>query len=488
MKIELDICYQALITRDRRFDGLFFVAVRSTHIYCRPVCTVRPPQYKNCTFYENAASCERDGYRPCLRCRPELAPGNALIDAKSRLASRAINRIEDGALSIDSIEQLAIDLGVTSRHLRRVFESEIGVTPVQFVQTQRLLLAKRLLTDTIMPITQIAMMSRFSSVRRFNALFLERYRLNPSQLRKSISSKTVSTDTFMCQLAFRPPYDWKSMLAFLRVRACPGVEFVDEDKFMRTVYIDKVTGWLSVSVSEKQSALMVTLSSSLAPKFLQVLTRLKRLFDLQANPELIENRLGNLAIKYPGLRVPGAFDPFEVSVRAILGQQVSVKAASNLAGRLAKKFGRQIATPFPELNKIIPQANTLTNASPDELSALGIMPTRAKTIITLAKNFVDHKLDLQPGVDYESTIAKLTALPGIGEWTAQYIAMRCLAWPDAFPHGDLGIKKSLGITSKKVLLQETEKYRPWRAYAAMHIWKSLETNKLTTRRQNELHT
>jgi len=474
MNLTQDTCYQALITRDQRFDGLFFVAVRSTHIYCRPVCTVRPPQRKNCTFYENAASCERDGYRPCLRCRPELAPGNAIIDAKSRLVTHAVNRIEDGALSIDSIEQLATELGVTSRHLRRVFESELGVTPVQFVQTQRLLLAKRLLTDTAMPITQIAMVSRFSSVRRFNALFVERYRLNPSQLRKSTLSRTVSSDTFICQLSFRPPYDWQSMLDFLRARACPGVEFVDENKYMRTVFIDKITGWLSVSLSEKQSALIVTLSASLAPKFLQILTRLKRLFDLQSNPELIEGQLGNLAKEYPGLRVPGAFDQFEVSIRAILGQQVSVKTASNLFGRLAKQFGSKITTPFLELNLITPQASDLATTIPDELSALGIMPARAKTIITFAKSYIDHKLNLQPGVDYESTISKLIALPGIGEWTAEYIAMRCLAWPDTFLHGDLGIKKALGITSKKALLQETEKYRPWRAYAAMHMWKSLE--------------
>ncbi len=240
-----------------------------------------------------------------------------------------------------------------------------------------------------------------------------------------------------------------------------------------------MAGWLSVSINEKHSALIVTLSSSLAPKFLQILTRLKRLFDLQANPVLIESQLGNLASKYPGLRVPGAFDPFEVSVRAILGQQVSVKAASNLAGRLAKKFGWEIATPFPTLNLITPQASALASCRPDELSALGIMPARARTIITLAKSCVELKLNLQPGLDYESIISTLITLPGIGEWTAEYIAMRCLGWPDAFPHSDLGIKKALGLTSKKVLLQETEKYRPWRAYAAMHMWKSLDAKEST---------
>jgi AraC family transcriptional regulator, regulatory protein of adaptative response / DNA-3-methyladenine glycosylase II len=474
MNLTPEDCYQALLTRDRRFDGLFFVAVRSTRIYCRPVCTVKVPQSKNCKFYEYAASCERDGYRPCLRCRPELAPGNASVDSKSRLVARAVNRIEDGALSNDSIEELAKELEITSRHLRRVFESELGVTPVQFVQTQRLLLAKRLLTDTAMPISQVAMVSGFASVRRFNALFVERYRLNPTQLRKSTFRKPISSDTFVCQLSFRPPYDWKSMLDFLRARACPGVEFVDEDRYMRTVSIDNITGWLSVSLGEKPSTLLVTLSSSLAPKLLQLLTRLKRMFDLQAKPEIIEHHLGVLASKYPGLRVPGACDPFEVAIRAILGQQVSVRAASSLAGRLAKRFGTEIETPFPELSLITPQASALAAAHPEELSSLGIMPARAQTIITLARSYAEGKLTLQPGVDYESTVLKLTSLPGIGEWTAAYIAMRCLAWPDAFPHGDLGIKKALNLTTKKALVTETEKYRPWRAYAAMHLWKSLE--------------
>jgi AraC family transcriptional regulator, regulatory protein of adaptative response / DNA-3-methyladenine glycosylase II len=474
MNYQPDVCYQALLARDRRFDGLFFVAVRSTHIYCRPVCTVKPPYLKNCTFYANAASCERDGYRPCLRCRPELAPGNASVDSRSRLVSRAIDRIEDGALSNDSIEQLAQELGVTSRHLRRVFESEIGVTPVQYVQTQRLLLAKRLLTDTALPVTQIAMSSGFQSVRRFNALFLERYRLNPSALRKSILSKPVSSDTFICQLSYRPPYDWESLLGFLLARASNGVEFIDEHRYMRTIAIDDVSGWLSVTPSERPYALEVTLSSSLAPKFLQVLARLKRLFDLQARPELIEQQLGGLATNYPGLRVPGACDSFEVAIRAILGQQVSVKAASSLAGRLAKKYGHEISTPFSELSLLSPQPDALAAAKVEDISALGVMPARAQTIVSFAKNYASGKLDLQPGADYESTVAKLISLPGIGEWTAAYIAMRCLAYPDAFPHDDLGIKKALGLSSKKAMLLEAEKYRPWRAYAAMHMWKSLE--------------
>jgi AraC family transcriptional regulator of adaptative response / DNA-3-methyladenine glycosylase II len=388
---------------------------------------------------------------------------------------RAISRIEDGALATDSIEQLANELEVTSRHLRRVFESELGVTPVQFVQTQRLLLAKRLLTDTNMPVSQVAMVSGFASIRRFNALFVERYRMSPSQLRKSTLYQSTKSDTFVCHLSFRPPYDWQSMLNFLRARACPGVEYVDQDKYMRTVSIDGVTGWLSVSLSDKPSTLIVILSASLAPKFLQVLTRLKRLFDLQAKPELIDERLGELAMKHPGLRVPGACDSFEVAIRAILGQLVSVRVASNFAGKVAEKYGKRIDTPFPELSLTTPQAVDLAQARASDLVALGIMPLRAQTVINFAREYLQGKLVLHPGVDYETTVAKLISLPGIGQWTAEYIAMRCLAYPDAFPAGDLGIKKALNLNSQKALKKAVEKYRPWRAYAAMHLWKTLET-------------
>lgn len=254
-----------------------------------------------------------------------------------------------------------------------------------------------------------------------------------------------------------------------------GVEFVDSNKYTRTICIDDTSGWLSVELSDKQPTLMVTLSSSLAPKFLQVLTRLKRLFDLQARPGIIETHLGKLARKYPGLRVPGACDPFEISIRAILGQQVSVKAASSLSGRLAKAYGTAIDTPYQQLTLLTPQAEVLASADPDQLSKLGIMPARSRTIISFAEAYAEGKLNLQPGADYESTVATLKSLPGIGAWTADYIAMRCLAWPDAFPHGDLGIKKALNLTTPSALLAETEKYRPWRAYAAMHLWKSLDT-------------
>lgn len=474
MTIDPDICYQALLTRDRRFDGLFFIAVKTTKIYCRPVCTVKAPQRKNVTFRETAAACERDGYRPCLKCRPELAPGNAPIDAGKRLIAQAINLIQENYYAADSIEELADELAVSSRHLRRVFETHIGVSPIEFIQTQRLLMAKRLLTDTSMPVADVALSSGFASIRRFNSLFRERYRLSPTELRKSVFSKHENEELLQCQLAFVPPYDWKSILAFLKARSCAAVEMVADDKYIRTVSIDKYAGFVSVHLDEAKSSLIAQMSLSLAPKVLPIITRLRRLFDLDARTEIIEEHLGSLARKNTGLRMAGAFDPFEICIRAILGQQVSVKAASRLASRLAKKYGQRVSTPFEDLNLVFPQASTLAKADPDELAALGIMPARAKTITSFARVYARGELKLYPGADYEDIVSRLTALSGIGEWTAQYIAMRCLAYPDAFPYADLGIKKFLCADKKCELITLSEKYRPWRSYAAMHMWKSLD--------------
>ncbi len=469
-----DTCYQALLTRDRRFDGLFFIAVKTTKIYCRPVCTVKPPQQKNVNFYETAAACEGEGYRPCLKCRPELAPGNAPIDAGKRLIAQAISLIQENYYAADSIEELSEELGVSSRHLRRVFEIHVGVSPIQFIQTQRLLMAKRLLTDTKMAISDLALASGFSSIRRFNHLFLERYRLSPTELRKSSESKIKSEDKLVCQLPFVPPYNWNAILSYLKGRSCAGVEHVSDSSYMRTVAVDSHLGYLSVELDEAKSSLIASLSLSLAPKILPIIARLRRVFDLDARTQIIEEHLGSLAEGHCGLRIAGAFDPFEISIRAILGQQVSVKAASSLFTRLASRFGQRIQTPFEELNLLFPDAKTLAKAQIEDLSALGIMPARAKTITAFASAYARGELKLLAGADYEKTVLQLTSMNGIGEWTADYIAMRCLAYPDAFPHNDLGIKKFLNAEKKGEMLALAEKYRPWRSYAAMHMWKSLE--------------
>ncbi|WP_309713806.1 DNA-3-methyladenine glycosylase 2 [Armatimonas sp.] len=472
--LDANACYQALCTHDARFDGVFFVGVRSTGIYCRPVCPAKTPKEENCTFYPHAASAEQAGFRPCLRCRPELAPGNTIasVDAFAELARRAASRIEDGALSEKSMTELAEELGVSERHLRRVVVSAFGVSPIALAQTQHLLLAKRLLTDTHLPITQIAFASGFASVRRFNHVFQERYRLTPTDLRRNTNRTEVETLTV--SLGFHQPFAWSELLAFLSHRTLVGVEAVLDQTYCRTVQIGEHTGWLKVAATEQ--TLQVTLSHSLALALPQTLARVKRLFDLTADPLPIATHLGALAENCPGLRVPGAFHGFETAVRAILGQQVSVKAATTLASRFVAALGEPIATPFTALTHLSPTAERVAQTSKHELIALGILESRATAILTLAQAVSEGRLNLEPGGNIPEKLAQLQALPGIGEWTAQYIAMRALAWPDAFPHTDLGVKKALGLTTPKAILTHAERWQPWRAYAVMHLWRSLETN------------
>jgi AraC family transcriptional regulator of adaptative response / DNA-3-methyladenine glycosylase II len=473
MILEADICYQAVLTHDTRFDGAFFVGVSTTGIYCRTVCPAKRPRRESCTFYPSAAAAEQAGFRPCLRCRPELAPGNARIDAVSRLAAAAFNRIEDGTLTEMSVEELAAEMGISDRHLRRVIKSEFGVCPIELAQRQRLLLAKRLLTDTNLTVTEVAFTSGFSSLRRFNTLFKERYRLNPTDLRKARLSE-IPQETLLCEVAYRPPLDWDALNSFLARRASHGVETIDGDRYLRTVVWKKHCGWVAVEPLQKKHTLRVELSVSLAPALLPTLARVKRLFDLTAEPQQIAAHLGPLAAANPGLRVPGAFDGFEMAVRAILGQQVSVKAATTLAGRFVNVFGEPLKTPFAKLTHLPPAAERIARAAPEEIIAIGIIPVRANSILALARAIAEGQLVLEPTADAQQTIARLKELPGIGEWTAQYIAMRTLSWPDAFPHTDLGISKALDEKNPKQVLQIAEAWRPWRSYAAMHLWKSLE--------------
>ena len=464
-------CYQAVLTHDSRFDGMFFVGVSTTKIYCRTVCTAKTPRSENCKFFSTAAAAEQSGFRPCLLCRPELAPGNARIDAVSRLAASVLNRIEDGSLTEKRLDEFAAEMGVTDRHLRRVVQSEFGVSPIELIQTQRLLLAKRLLTDTDLPITEIAFASGFASLRRFNALFKERYRLNPTELRKTRAVST--TETLVCELAYRPPLDWQSLLDYLQARALRGVEVVSGNQYFRTVAVGKLTGWLAVAASAEKAVLKVELSASLAKALLPVLAGVKRVFDLKAEPLQIAAQLGELAAANPGLRVAGAFNGFEIAVRAILGQQVSVKSATTLAGRYVAAFGEAIETPVDGLTHLSPTPDRVAATKLEELTSLGIIAARARSIQALAQAVADGKLKLEPGVNVEQTMQQLKDLPGIGEWTAQYIAMRALAWPDAFPHTDLGVYKALGTNKPKQVLEIAEAWRPWRAYAVMHLWKSL---------------
>ncbi len=479
MTIDDDICYRALVARDSRFDGVFFVGVKSTGIYCRPVCSAKTPGRASCRFFASAALAERAGFRPCLRCRPELAPGHAPIDSARTIARAAAARIEAGALANgSSLEELADGLGLSSRQLRRAMRKELGVSPVELAQTTRLLLAKRLIAETRLPMVQVAFTAGFESVRRFNALFVNHYRLTPSKLRRSTAGK-AGADCIRLTLAFRPPLDWTAMLRFLAARAVPGVECVTGVAYQRTAGIGEHRGWLRVAPVAGRNLLAVDLSAGLTPALASVLTRLRNLFDLDARPDIIDGHLAldpllarGVELRF-GLRVPGAFDPFELATRAVLGQQVSVRGASTLAGRCAEQFGEAIETPVACLNRIAPTAESLAAAPIATLTGLGLPGARAASLRNLARVVARREIDLQPGADPVAVTAKLIELPGIGPWTAEYIALRALHWPDAFPAGDLGLKKATRLTSVRALTRAAERWRPWRAYAAMHLWESL---------------
>lgn len=476
MMIDDETCFRALAARDRRFDGLFFVGVTTTRIYCRPICPARTPGRDRCCFFADAAAAERAGFRPCLRCRPEVAPGQAPVDAIGRIARIAAARIEAGALNDGgSVERLASELGLSARHLRRAVRSEFGVSLVELSQTRRLLLARQLLTETELPMTRVAFASGFESVRRFNALFRSHYRLTPGDLRRS-RARSRDHDVLRLTLAYRPPLAWDALIGFLSGRTTAGVEWVDGRAYLRTASVGGSRGWLRVEPIDGRDALAVELAPSLLPALAEVLSRVKGLFDLAARPDAIAAHLrSNPAMagavdQLPGLRVPGAFDGFELTVRAILGQRISVRAATTLAGRLAGRFGEPIETPFAGLDRLGPTAERLAGVDPGDLAALGIATPRAAAIVAIARAAASGRLDLRPGKDPEAAIDDLRQYPGLGDWTAQYIAMRALRWPDAFPAGDLGLLRAAGIDSPRRLRDAAEAWRPWRSYAAMYLW------------------
>ena len=413
-----------------------------------------------------------------MRCRPELAPGNASVDATTRIAQAAASLIEDRTFDAEGMVAVASRLGITDRHLRRAFGAEFGVSPVEFAQTQRLLLAKRLLTDTSLPVTEVAFASGFGSLRRFNALFKQRYRLQPGELRRNMNGEAVSaTDVLNFELSFRPPYDWQAITTFLGARTIAGVEMFDGICYRRTVRVvseDKDhLGWVEIGLSMKKPALCVTVSASLVRILPTVLSRVKALMDLSCNPTEVAEALGGLAQRHPGMRVPGTFDGFETAVRAILGQHVTVAAARTVAGRFAAALGDPVETPFGELTTVFPTAARVADTAAGFIARLGMPAARARTVVALARGVADGNIELTPHADIEATLERLRALPGVGEWTAQYIAMRALAWPDAFPHTDLGVMKALGEKDARLVLEAGKAWRPWRAYAVMHLWNSL---------------
>ncbi len=492
-----DACYLALKSRDARFDGCFFTGVTSTSIYCRPVCRVRTPKRENCRFFDLPAQAERAGFRPCLRCRPELAPGRvhwSVHDASSILAQQAARLLDEPGDSIDglpSVERLATRLGVSDRHVRRIFEAQFGVSPLQYVQTRRLLTAKQLLTDTDLPVMQVALISGFASVRRFNAAFLQHYRLNPTRLRREgvppAGSATGGATggapgATTVRLGYRPPYDAAAMLAFFRQRQIHAAEWVapagEGLRMARTVRLvaggRTHTGWLACEFDEGRSQVVLRVSDTLREVLPLVIARVRAMLDLDADPKAINAVLHAHFPQGDGLRVPGTLDGYELAVRAVLGQQITVAAARTLAQRLVDRLGEPVETPFPALTRLFPAPAVLAQAGGDALGQLGIVRQRQAAIVGIARAVADQRLTLHGGADVPATVAALQELPGIGDWTAQYIAMRALRWPDAFPAGDVALHKALGVQHGKHPAREAEAasqaWRPWRSYAVLRAW------------------
>lgn len=482
--VDTDACVAALRARDARFDGVFFVGITSTGIYCRPICPARPAKVENMRFFGSAARAEVAGFRACLRCRPEVAPGHAPVDAVPALARAAQRRIDAGYLNEHSVEQLADRLGVTDRHLRRALETELGASPVELAQTRRLALAKQLLHDSRLGLAEVAFAAGFASVRRFNAAFRARFGRAPTAVRREITPAAERADVITLRMDARPPYDWDTLLAFLRARAIPGVEQVDGNTYRRGVVLDGHRGWLEVAVARQRgqrrerAAIEARVATSLAPRLMQVLARVRALFDLDAHPAAIgarlaaDRRLAKLVSARPGLRVPGAFDGWELAVRAILGQQISVAAATTLAGRLVVRFGEHNPAAPPGLDRAVPDARRTAELGAAKLATIGLPAQRARTIAALAEAVASGAIDLGPDADPDATVAALVELPGIGPWTASYIAMRALAWPDAFLGGDLIVRRALDVTTAAAAERLAEPWRPWRAYAVLHLWSS----------------
>ena len=481
MDLDHDACYRAIELRDIRFDGRFFTAVKTTGTYCRPVCPARTPRSENVRFYPTAAAAQAAGFRPCLRCRPETAPDRGAWRGTSNTVSRALALIELGALDEGSVDALAERLGVGERQLRRLCEKHLGASPVAVAQTRRVLLAKQLIHETSLPMAEIAFAAGFGSIRRFNETFLALYGRAPYALRRGSESARVATQgsEISLLLRYQPPYDWLSMLEHLRHRAIPGIEHVGGNCYSRTIEVDGLQGIVAVHSAE-DNALRARIRFPKLSALPVIIARLRRVFDLAADPLPIsahlakDPALARLVATRPGLRVPGAWDGFELAIRAVLGQQITVSAAVRLAARLVAAHGAPLAEPHRELTHVFPRPEVLARA---DVSALGMPRSRAATISAIAAAVVADPDLFSGSHGLDEAIERLRSINGIGEWTAHYIALRELREPDAFPAADAGLIRSLAALegrrrSARELIGRAEAWRPWRAYAAQHLWTS----------------
>jgi AraC family transcriptional regulator, regulatory protein of adaptative response / DNA-3-methyladenine glycosylase II len=471
--LDADACSRATISRDPRFDGVFFVGISTTGIYCRPVCPARVSYPERRRFFQSAAAAERDGFRPCMRCRPELAPGRAVCDAVPRVARTAAMRIAAGALNGRSVTELADELGVSERHLRRAMERELGVGPVELAQTHRLLLAKCLLTDTDLPVTRVAFASGFQSLRRFNSVFQQRYRMTPSVLRRRPVAyrspelrPSPAGDWIRLTLGYRPPFAWSELVETIAADTPVGVGVMEGHRYGRTVALEGCRGAIFLEQASGRAQVNVDIAVSLLPALMPLLARLRHLLDLDAEPEAIDRHLAARGLRAwvrarPGLRLPGAFDGFEVAVREVLGTEVMV--------RVTEELGEAIETGVPSLRKLSPTAARVAAAGAGLLAELGASPRRADALVSVAVQVSEGALRLEPGVDVSLTFRTLSQIPGIGARAATVIVMRALHWPDAFPPVSPSLARAAGVSTPSALRRMSEQWRPWRSYAAVHL-------------------
>jgi AraC family transcriptional regulator of adaptative response / DNA-3-methyladenine glycosylase II len=481
MDLDHDACYRAISLRDARFDGRFFTGVKTTGIYCRPICPARTPRSENVTFYPTAAAAQEAGFRPCLRCRPETAPDLGAWRGTSNTVSRGLALIEMGALDEGDVDALASRLGVGERHLRRLFRQHLGASPVAIAQTRRVLLAKQLLHETRLPMIEVAFAAGFGSVRRFNETFLALFGRPPGELRRASGAEVSAgpRGEICLLLRYHPPYDWPAMLEFLRRRAIPGIESVTDGRYARSLQMDGAQGTVAVEPTDG-NALRATVRFPKLSALPAIIARLRRVFDLASDPVPIAAHLAQdptlapLIRARPGLRVPGAWDGFELAIRAVLGQQITVTAAVGLAGRLVAAHGKRLAEPDGELTHVFPQPGALAKA---DLTSLGMPRSRAATLSAVAAAALEDTHLFDATRELEDAVLRLRSIHGVGEWTAQYIALRQLREPDAFPAADVGLMRAMErqegrAYSSAELLERAKAWRPWRAYAAQHLWTS----------------
>ncbi|MEM7313086.1 MAG: AlkA N-terminal domain-containing protein [Planctomycetota bacterium] len=480
MHLDENACYRALASRDYRFDGKFFVGVRTTRVYCRPICPAPTALQKNCRFFLLASEAEADGFRPCLRCFPERSPHHVANQFQGTLVNRALRLIEKGVLDEGGVQAVAERLDVTTRHLRRIFVDQLGVPPIAVARTRRVQMAKRLIDETRLSMTQVAFAAGFNTIRQFNGTFRAVYGRSPREFRRAVKPDGKDVDSrerIRLRLSYRPPFDWNGMLDFMRPRLLGGVEMIEDGVFFRRVSMGEDTVVISISPG-KGNHLILDLPWELWEHAHALVTKARWMFDLDSDPNVIGEQLSTdrllrgMVKRNPALRMPRCWEPFEMSIRAILGQQVSVAGASTLCGRLIQKWGTKVKDAV-EPAFVFPTDEKLSRVS---VAAIGIPEARANAIRGFSRAVAAGTISLEAGLDLSQFLANVTALPGIGDWTANYLAMRVLGEPDAFPAGDLGVRKALStgekLVTQKTVLQRAENWRPWRGYAAMLIWMS----------------